>query len=100
MALTKQEIAALDKAAAIILKHTPGKASWQFSFHSYGMSASAAYFDSNGTQHMLWNDETLSSAVQSGVNIETKSSENAEAAKEAKIERLKAELSRLTGESA
>lgn len=100
MALTKQEVAALGKASAIIVKHTPNGASWSFSFHANGMYSTAAYFDSAGAQHMLWEHSTLSDAVQAGIELELAASLNADALKLAKIERLKAELYRLTGESA
>lgn len=100
MALTKYEIAALNKAEAIIAKHTPERASWQFSFHAGGMYSTAAYFDSHGNQHMLWNEETLSGAIRAGIEIEATAAENADVIKLARIARLKDELAKLSGEAA
>jgi hypothetical protein len=95
--LTAQEIETLDRAAAIIAKHTPSAACWSFSFYSTGVFGGAAYFDSNKTQHMIWGKKTVSEIIQAGIEIERDAASHAEAAKLQRIESLKAELGQLTG---
>lgn len=96
--LTKSEQEALDRAIAIIVAHTPnGKASWSLAVYGYGLNGSCCYFDSNGSQHMLWDITTLSGVVQAAIDIEKNVESDVEKVKAAKIERLKQEIAQLEG---
>lgn len=97
--LTKSEIKTLDAAEKIIAAHTPKGASWSFGFHENGLYSSGCYFDSVGTQHMLWTSSTLADAVEAGIALEAKVPDSEEKRKAEKIARLKAELAKL-GEAA
>ena len=93
--LTKSEIKTLDAAEKIIAAHTPKDATWSFSFHEAGMYSTACYFDSAGTQHMLWTIDTLAAAIEAGIALEAKVPASEEKRKANRVARLKAELAKL-----
>lgn len=93
--LTEEERQTLDAALAIIVSRTPQGASWLISFYHTGVSAGPAYFDSLKTQHMLWDEKTLSGIVDRGIEIESGVDARGECARNARIAALKAELEKL-----
>ena len=93
--LTEEERRTLDAACAIIVSHTPYGASWSIGFCKTGVNAGPAYFDSLRTQHMIWDEKTLSGVVERGIEQEGTAETRAEYAKSVRIAALKAELEKL-----
>lgn len=102
-ALTQHERAVLNKAAAIIHKHTAYRSSWMFSFAHYegcDPSFDATYFDSAREQHPLIEGATLADKIQAALEAESRVDGSREAMRERRIAALRRELAELAGDAA
>jgi hypothetical protein len=105
--MTKKERDTLNAALAIIEKHTALGASWQIYASRYkGVSKfthDITYFDSQGGQHSLVSSRdggTFADRVSNALEMERKALGSRERIRAMRVERLRKELSELTGEAA
>lgn len=101
--LTDKERETLNDAMAIILANTPDGANWMLSAQNYHGTPGdgVTYFDSHHRQHSsLWaRDCTFADKIEMGIAIEA-TIPPPEAIRADRIERLRKELAKLTGEAA
>ena len=106
MSLTQQERETLNAAIAIILKHTPQKASWQLSAQNYfgTPGIDVTYFDTNEEQHSSHagqriTGDTFADRVESGIAIQAEADANKKGYRARRAEQLRTELAKLESEA-
>lgn len=101
--LTNAERKTLNAAMDIILAHTPQAASWLFLPQNYHGTpgCDVTYFDTGHRQHSgLWGpDCTFADKIEMGIRRQAELP-TPEAVKQQRIEQLRDELAKLTGEAA
>lgn len=96
--LTAKERATINAAAEILLAHTAPGASWSLSgdnWHSPANITSFTYFTAARTQHTWCEGETVADKVDWALAQEAAEFLDKEAARQRRIDAIKAELARL-----
>jgi hypothetical protein len=101
--LTEAERQTLNAAMDIILSHTALNSSWSFGANGWHGSVNmgcCTYFTSSHTQHSFLPGETFADKIEAGLELEAQEQADADGRRARRVEALRAELSRLTGEAA
>lgn len=101
--LTEAERETLNAAMDIILANTPPNASWSFGanhWHGSRDCGVATYFSVEREQHSFLAGPTFADMIADGLARQEFEDDNRDTLRAIRIERLKGELAKLTGEPA